>query len=250
MHAMSSSATTDVSWIRAQGRAGGRSGRTSATAGLRCPACDTIPDLRRSEHEAKLAVRRKPSARERGLHCAAPHCGRQCGMRAHGLLPSDCSDRLRARRRAGHAAGVSAYAEEHGLDMPSRASARVACVTMPARMREERGDAAAAPAPPPRRTCRACCIVVRVCEACPCTDRVCGPSARLVAGMALPVTVRDALIGAADEQLRGDVDAADDRRNVQRRPPAGRGGHGCHRRHRRPPPTTRRTAPAAKAHPL
>jgi hypothetical protein len=125
VRAMSPSAATGVSWIRARGRAGGRSGRTSV-------ACNTIPDLRLSEREAKLAVRREPRARERGLRCAAPHCGRQCGMCAHGLLPSDGREGLRAARGAGHAAGVSAYAEERGLGMPRRASARVACVTMPA----------------------------------------------------------------------------------------------------------------------
>ena len=33
-------------------------------------ACDTIPDSRWSEREAKLAVRREPRARERDLHRA------------------------------------------------------------------------------------------------------------------------------------------------------------------------------------
>jgi hypothetical protein len=64
-----------------------------------------------------------------------------------------------------------------------------------------------------------------------------------------PVVVRDALIGAADEQLRAGASAAVTRRKVQRRPPAGRGGHGCIGvtvGHRRP----RAERAAAKAHPL
>ena len=70
MRAMSTSATTGVSWTRARGRAGGRSGRTSAFACMSCSAYNTIPDSRWSEREAKLAVRREPRARERGLRRA------------------------------------------------------------------------------------------------------------------------------------------------------------------------------------
>ena len=70
VRAMSASAATDVSWIRARGRAGGRSGRTSAFACMSGSAYNTIPDSRWSEREAKLAVRREPRARERGLRRA------------------------------------------------------------------------------------------------------------------------------------------------------------------------------------
>jgi hypothetical protein len=67
VRAMSASAATHVSWIRARGRAGGRSGRASAFAAVSCSACDTIPDLRLSGHEAELAVRRELRPRERGV---------------------------------------------------------------------------------------------------------------------------------------------------------------------------------------
>ena len=118
-------------------------------------------------------------------------------------------------------------------------------------MREERGGAAAAPAPPPRRTRRACCFLVRLGEAFSCTDQVCAARRRgLWAARRLPAAVRDGLIGAAGEQLRGNADEAVVRRIVQRCVPAGRGGHGCHRRHRRRPPTTRRTAPTANGAPV
>jgi hypothetical protein len=69
-----------------------------------------------------------------------------------------------------------------------------------------------------------------------------------VGGTALPVVVCDALIGAADEQLRAGADAPVGRRIVQRCRPAGRGGHGCIGA----PSVTADHAPgstAAKAHP-
>ncbi len=83
----------------------------------------------------------------------------------------------------------------------------------------------------------------------PASIGVSGPSAWLAGGTAVPVVVRDGLIGAADEQLRAGAGGAVVRRPVQRRPPARRGGHGRHRRHHQPSPTTRRTAPTAKGAP-
>jgi hypothetical protein len=110
MRAMSTSATTGASWIRARGLAGGRSGRTSAFAARSCSACTTIPDLRRSEREAKLAVRRKPRARECGLRrpalwaairyvSARPSAGRQQQPTARSATRTSCRGCVGVRRR-------------------------------------------------------------------------------------------------------------------------------------------------------
>jgi hypothetical protein len=124
-------------------------------------------------------VCRKLRARERGVR-RGPLAVRQCRMYTHGLLPLDNSGGSRAVRRAGHAAGASAYAEERGLGMPCREGACVACPAVPLAVRgaQAKGaracggaDATAAPAPPPRGTRRACCVVVRVRKVFACTDR-------------------------------------------------------------------------------
>ena len=157
-------------------------------------------------------------------------------MCAQDLLPSDSSKRSRAVRRAGHAAGSSAYAEERGLGMPRRASACVGRVTMPAAASGAHAGGArdaAAPMRRPRLRHRRVVLaelVVFLCELArrfPAPIGVCGPSAWLVGGTAVPLLVRDALIGAADEQLRAGADGAVVRRMVQRCPPTGRGGHSC-----------------------
>ena len=51
---------------------------------------------------------------------------------------------------------------------------------------------------------------------------MCGPVTVAVGSTALPLVVRDGLVGAADEQRHGGFGAALIRRNVQRREPAGR----------------------------
>jgi hypothetical protein len=151
---------------------------------------------------------------------------------------------------------VSAYAEERGLGMPRRAGACVALVMMLAAASGAHAGRARNTATPIRRSrLRHRCVVrpelvAFFCEVARRSPAPIGCAAVGVAvgGTALPVVVRDALVGAAGEQLRGDVDEAVGCRMVQRCPPAGRGGHGrigVTIGHRRPP---RRTAPPAKAH--
>ena len=60
-------------------------------------------------------MRRELRARERYVLRGPPHCEPQCAMFPPDPLPSDNSSGSRAVRRAHHAAGVSAYAEERGL---------------------------------------------------------------------------------------------------------------------------------------
>ncbi len=59
-------------WIRARG---GQSGRTSAFEWMSCSAWTATPDLRLSEREAKLAVRRELRARKRRVRPAPPSVG-------------------------------------------------------------------------------------------------------------------------------------------------------------------------------
>ena len=106
---MRTSATTDVSQVRARarpGRDGGDAPRPSPESAVR-PA-NTTPDWRRSGRKAELAVRRELSPRVRGMRSASPHCEPQCAMFPPDPLPSDNTSGWDAVRRAHHAAGASA----------------------------------------------------------------------------------------------------------------------------------------------
>jgi hypothetical protein len=107
---------------------------------------------------------------------------------------------------------------------------------------------AAAPPPPPRRTPRACSELVPIGEASTCADsgRFGVRPVRVALGStALPVIVRDGLVGAADEQRHGGFGVAVVRRPVQRRPPAGRRRRNRQKRR----PTTPPDGPRGRAHP-
>jgi hypothetical protein len=83
---------------------------------------------------------------------------------------------------------------------------------------------AAAPPPPPRHTRRAWLDALPIGEACACADSGrfgVRPVSVAPGSTALPVHVRDGLVGAADEQRHGGFGAAAERRIVQRCPPAG-----------------------------
>ena len=106
---MSTSATTDVSHVRARARpgtAGGDAPRPSPESAVR-PG-NTTPDWRRSGRKAELAVRRELRARVRGTRRGPPHCEPQRAMFPPDPLPSYITGGSRAVRRAHHAAGPSA----------------------------------------------------------------------------------------------------------------------------------------------
>ena len=175
---------------------------------------------------------------------APPRCERRCGTFPPDPLPSDSGNGLCAVRRADLAAGPSAYAEDRGL-------CRHCCAQCAARRgagQEEGG--VRRPHLRHRRVVRGERVVAILCPLARRSpapiraDSVRGPSGVDARGAALPVVVRDGLVGAADEQRHGGFGGAVDRRKVQRCGPAGR-----RRRSRsaadRPPPD----GPPGKAHP-
>jgi hypothetical protein len=108
---------------------------------------------------------------------------------------------------------------------------------------------AAAPPPPPRRTRRACVYALHLGEAFACADSGrfgVRPVGVALGGTALPIVVRDGLVGAADEQRHDGFGEAAGRRNVQRRAPAGRRRRNRHSRR----PTTPPDGPRGRAHPV
>jgi hypothetical protein len=228
---MTTSAATDVSRARALARPGEDGGDAprpspSAEAAVR-PAPPLSPTAG--------GVRAKPN-----LQCVAshvfvsaacpPHCERQCGTFPPEPLPSDNGNGLCAVRRADHAAGPSAYAEERGLCMHCCASAWRGVAQ--ARRRAVCGGCTSATAASYAASSSPSCASWRSVRL-----RRFGPircaARRRGCGTALPEDVRDGLVGAADEQRHGGFGAAAVRRPVQRCPPAGR------RRRSRPPPTNR-----------
>jgi hypothetical protein len=179
--------------------------------------------------------------------CAArpPHCELPCAMFTHGVLPSDSSGGSRAVRRAHHAAGASAYAEERGL-------CSAACVTW--RHGAQAEGARARCRRPHLRHRRVVlgelvvllCILARRSPAPIRADSV-GGRRRGCGWHSVPGVVRDGLVGAADKQRHGGFGAAVERRPVQRCPPAGRRRRRrsrrtiCRRRQRRRTGRGRRT---------
>ncbi len=116
------------------------------------------------------------------------------------------------------------------------------------RRRSARTMPAAAPPPPPRRTRQACSHFLLLGEAFACADSGrfgLRPVGVALGSTALPVVVRDGLVGAADEQQHGGFGVAVVRRIVQRCAPAGR------RRRNRPSrrPTRSPDGPRGRAHP-
>jgi hypothetical protein len=165
---MSTSATTDVSHVRARARpgtAGGDAPRPSPESAVR-PG-NTTPDWRRSGRKAKLAVRRELRARVRGTG-AVPLTVRRNALcsrptRCRPATPAEttqCDAHITPRvcRRRPKSAVCAVLRACRG--MAWLAGQRRSAWTMPA----------AAPPPPPRRTRRACFELVRVGEAFACAD--------------------------------------------------------------------------------
>ncbi len=163
-------------------------------------------------------------------------------------LPSDNTGGSRTVRRADHAAGVSAYSEERGL-------CSAACVTWH-RLHGGQAEGGARgrcrrPHLRHRRVVRGelvvhLCLLARRFPAPIRADSVCGPVGVALGSTALPVIVRDGVVGAADEQRHGGFGVAVVRRKVQRCVPAGRRRR--NRQSRRP--TTPPDGLRGRAHPL
>ena len=135
---MRTSATTDVSRVRARARA-------CTADGTRLGLRPNQPFVLQTPRPTGAGVDAKPNSqcvasyvfRVRGTRRGPPNCELQCAMFPPDPLPSDNTGGSRAVRRAHHAAGVSAYSEERGL-------CSAACVTWldvtVRRMKEERVD--------------------------------------------------------------------------------------------------------------
>ncbi len=244
---MRTSATTDVSRLRARarpGRAGGDAPRPSPESAVR-PG-HTTADWRRSGRKAELAVRRELRSRERGMRSGPPHCEPQRAMFTPDPLPSGSTGGYNAVRRAHRAAGVSGYAEErglcsaacvswHGIGLQAEGGARGRCRRPHLRHRRVvRGELVGMLCPLARRFP----APIRA-------DSGCGPVRVALGGTALPVVGRDGLVGAADEQRHGGFGVAVLRRTVQRCGPAGRRRRNRHSRR----PTRSPDGPRGRAHP-
>ncbi len=185
-------------------------GRASAFARVSRSKYNSTPDWRRSGRKAELAVRRELRPRGRSVLSGPPQCEPQCDMFPPDPLPSINTGGYNAVRRAHHAAGVSAYSEERGL-------CSAACVTkIGLHSAQAEGRARGRCRRPHLRHRRVVrgelvemlCVLARRSPAPIRADSLGGPVGVALGGTALPLVVRDGLVGAADEQRRGGFGAA------------------------------------------